>query len=76
MACPGGCVGGGGQILPSHLKIKKERAKGLLKIDLANKIRLAHQNPTLKVIYQNYLTDFSKIKSLCHTQYFKKQKEN
>ena len=76
MACPGGCVGGGGQILPSHLKIKKERAKGLLKIDLANKIRLAHQNPTLKAIYQNYLTDFSKIKSLCHTQYFKKQKEN
>ncbi|MDD5606592.1 MAG: [Fe-Fe] hydrogenase large subunit C-terminal domain-containing protein [Candidatus Pacebacteria bacterium] len=61
MACEGGCVGGGGQPLPSNKKIIKNRAKGILKIDRNKKIRLAHLNPVIKKYSQN--------KHLFHTKF-------
>lgn len=69
MACPGGCIGGGGQPLPSTPEIRQARADGLYQIDKEKKLRLAHENPTLKRIYQNFLTNEAIIKKICHTKY-------
>ncbi|MFH1255294.1 MAG: [FeFe] hydrogenase, group A [bacterium] len=44
MACPGGCVGGGGQPIPTTNEIIKKRIKALYKIDAKSEIRKAHEN--------------------------------
>ncbi len=69
MACPGGCIGGGGQPLPSTPQIRQARADGLYQIDKNKKLRLAHENPTLKKVYQQFLTNEEIIKKICHTKY-------
>ena len=78
MACPGGCIGGGGQPVPNDNEIKKQRAAGLYKIDVEKgeekETRLAHQNPTVKEIYRTYLTEKEKIRKICHTGYSQKKK--
>ena len=76
MACPGGCIGGGGQPLPTTPEIRKKRAEGLYKIDSSKELRLAHENPVLKEIYSTYLTDEKKVHKIFHTKYFKKLREN
>ncbi len=53
MACPGGCVGGGGQPMPTNKEIIKERMKGILEIDKKKKIRLSHLNPIIKKYNQD-----------------------
>lgn len=45
MACPGGCIGGGGQPIPTTAEIRKARVAALYKIDKFKKIRKAHDNP-------------------------------
>ena len=72
MACPGGCIGGGGQ--PYHngkISILKERSKGLYQIDKNKKLRKSYQNPYIKKLYQEYLGDVGseKAKELLHTSY-------
>lgn len=72
MACPGGCIGGGGQ--PYHngkISILKERSKGLYKIDKNKKLRKSYQNPYIKKLYQEYLGEVGseKAKELLHTSY-------
>lgn len=76
MACPGGCVGGGGQPLPVSQEIRKKRAGGLYKVDKENKIRLAHENPIINEVYNSYLTPEKEIHRILHTHYIKKQREN
>ena len=71
MACPGGCIGGGGQPLPSTPQIRQARADGLYQIDKNKKLRLAHENPTLKKVYQEFLTNEEIIKKICHAEYKK-----
>ena len=66
MACPGGCIGGGGQPKPIDNKIRELREKGLLGIDQGLKIRLAHENPLVKKLYQEFLVDEATIKKYCH----------
>jgi len=44
MACPGGCIGGGGQPIPTTETIRKKRIAALYKIDGKSKIRRAHEN--------------------------------
>ena len=44
MACPGGCIGGGGQPIPTTTEIRQERIKALYKIDKSKKVRKAHEN--------------------------------
>jgi len=51
MACPGGCIGGGGQPLPVSPQIRKERAESLYQIYKTKEIRFAHENPVLKEVY-------------------------
>lgn len=72
MACPGGCIGGGGQ--PYHngkISILKERSKGLYKIDENKKLRKSYQNPYIKELYKEYLREVGseKAKELLHTSY-------
>ncbi|MCL5010604.1 MAG: [FeFe] hydrogenase, group A [Patescibacteria group bacterium] len=69
MACPGGCIGGGGQPLSSTPQIRKARADGLYSIDAKMPLRLAHENPALKKIYQEFLTSEEIRKKICHTEY-------
>lgn len=75
MACPGGCVGGGGQPVPTDDFIRSKRAEGLYAIDKSKKIRKAHENPILKQVYKEYLIDKKVIHKICHTKYHKKGKE-
>jgi Iron only hydrogenase large subunit, C-terminal domain len=82
MACPGGCIGGGGQpypprgyeVLDDDLIIK--RAKALYKIDEAKKIRVSHDNPAVKKLYQEFLgSPGSEIAhQLLHTKYYPRVK--
>jgi iron only hydrogenase large subunit-like protein len=71
MACPGGCVGGGGQPKPASLKTINERRKALYQIDTQSKVRTAHENPVLQQVYQEFLgkVGSEKAKRYLHTNY-------
>ncbi len=76
MACEGGCVNGGGQIIqPAYVRnftdIRKERAKVLYSIDEASTIRRSHENPDIIELYENYLEKPGSHKAhhLLHTSY-------
>ncbi len=71
MACPHGCVGGGGQPIPADLEVKKKRAEGLAKIDQTNTIRKSHENVDVLRVYEEYLGEPLSGKShhLLHTSY-------
>jgi iron-only hydrogenase group A len=75
MACPGGCIGGGGQPIPSNNNIKKKRANVLYSIDSKSKKKLAEDNPLIKKIYTDYLNNEKIIKKICHTKYKKIKKQ-
>ncbi len=75
MACPGGCVGGGGQPVPVDSEIRARRAKGLYKVDQRKNIRLAHQNPIVQKVYKGFLNKKEKIHSVCHTKYSQNKKQ-
>jgi len=72
MACPGGCIGGGGQ--PYHhgnMEIIRKRAEGLYEIDRDKPIRKSHENPAIIELYEQYLQKPLGEKShhLLHTKY-------
>ena len=70
MACPRGCVGGGGQ--PSQGEMSKsQRKKGLYRIDRSTPLRVASHNPFIKEMYQRYLgtAGSEKAHHLLHTTY-------
>ncbi len=71
MACPGGCVGGGGQPYGVTDEIRRKRAAGLYQDDTAQKVRCSHENPMIKKIYADYLGEPLSHKSheLLHTGY-------
>lgn len=81
MACPGGCVNGGGQpIVPSRekmdLDIRVERAKALYSEDVNSKIRKSHENPDMDLLYSEFLEKpgSHKAHELLHTHYTKREK--
>ena len=45
MACPGGCVGGGGQPIHDGMELAKERGERLYDLDAASTLRFSHENP-------------------------------
>jgi NADH-quinone oxidoreductase subunit G/[NiFe] hydrogenase diaphorase moiety small subunit/NADP-reducing hydrogenase subunit HndD len=55
MACPGGCIGGGGQPKPTNLDIRKERAKLLYKEDMDLPKRKSHENLEVWDLYKQFL---------------------
>ena len=75
MACPGGCVNGGGQPRScDDSKIKEERADGLYKEDHDLPVRKSHMNPSIQKLYQEYLEypGSHKAHELLHTAYVNK----
>jgi NADP-reducing hydrogenase subunit HndD len=74
MACPGGCIGGGGQPIPSTPEVREKRAEALYKIDAEKRIRMAHENPAIKEVYGRYLTDKEIIHKILHTRYYRRKK--
>jgi iron only hydrogenase large subunit-like protein len=69
MACPGGCVGGGGQPLPTNKKIVKRRSESLYEIDRMKKIRRAHENPAVKKVYSEFFVNDEIRKKILHTYF-------
>jgi iron-only hydrogenase group A len=74
MACPGGCINGGGQPIPADQAAIKARTKALYDIDEKESIKTAHKNPMVMDLYQAFLKEpGSEIcKSLLHTEYHKR----
>ena len=75
MACPGGCVAGGGQPIPVNNEIRRLRAEALYKED-QGLIRKSHENPSITRIYQEFLKEPLGEKShhLLHTKYTERGK--
>jgi NADH-quinone oxidoreductase subunit G len=76
MACPGGCIGGGGQ--PYHFgnfDVLKKRMEGIYKEDKSKKYRKSHENPAIKKLYEEYLGEPNgeKAHELLHTHYVKRE---
>ena len=76
MACPGGCINGGGQPLQvsdvrNWVDFKEKRAKALYKGDMDKFIRKSHNNPAIKKLYKEYLGMAGGMKAhkLLHTHY-------
>jgi NADH-quinone oxidoreductase subunit G/NADP-reducing hydrogenase subunit HndD len=71
MACPGGCVGGGGQPIPVNNDIRTRRAQALYEEDCALPLRKSHDSPSIKKIYDEFLGKPLGEKShhLLHTKY-------
>jgi len=77
MACPGGCIGGGGQPYPPrNVKVLdpdllRRRASALYTIDRDKQIRRSHENPAVKTVYEEYLGEVGgeKAHALLHTHY-------
>ena len=55
MTCPGGCIAGGGQPLNTDIERIKARLKSVYDIDANKKLRLSHQNPDIKKLYEEFL---------------------
>ena len=57
MACPGGCLGGGGQPIPTTPGVREARARAIYEEDEGMPIRKSHENPVITKIYEEFLTD-------------------
>ncbi len=57
MACPGGCLGGGGQPIPTTLEIRKKRAQAIYAEDESLELRKSHNNPHVIQIYNEFFTE-------------------
>ena len=69
MACPGGCVGGGGQPFKDGLELAEDRSRQLYELDRNNEIRFSHENSAVQLTYQEYLGEpmSEKAHHLLHT---------
>jgi NADP-reducing hydrogenase subunit HndD len=78
MACPGGCIGGGGQPYHhGHVEILKKRAAAIYREDAGKPIRKSHENPYIVKLYDEFLGKPGSHKAhlLLHTHYFDKKKK-
>ena len=75
MACPGGCIGGGGQPIPTSLEIRQKRMAAIYSEDINMPIRKSHENPEVVAIYKEFLVSPNGHKSheLLHTHYVKRE---
>ncbi|HKJ41198.1 MAG TPA: NADH-dependent [FeFe] hydrogenase, group A6 [Sunxiuqinia sp.] len=76
MACPGGCLGGGGQPIPTNLEIRQKRADAIYAEDEGMPLRKSHENPEVLKIYQDFLGEPLGEKShhLLHTSYVQRHR--
>jgi len=57
MGCPGGCIGGGGQPIPTSPEIRAARARAIYAEDADCAIRKSHENPAVLTLYSDFFTD-------------------
>jgi len=57
MGCPGGCLGGGGQPIPTSPAIRQARAGAIYQEDSSYPIRKSHENPDVQKLYREFLTE-------------------
>ncbi|MGP3779062.1 NADH-dependent [FeFe] hydrogenase, group A6 [Halanaerobium saccharolyticum] len=71
MACPGGCMGGGGQPISCADNVLEKRQQAIYEIDKQKTLRKSHENPYIKKLYDNYLEKpgSEKAHRLLHTKY-------
>ncbi len=72
MTCPGGCIGGGGQPRFTTDDVRQARMKAIFKEDEGKTIRKSHDNPDIKKLYEEFLTDGPcghQSHKLLHTKY-------
>jgi iron only hydrogenase large subunit-like protein len=71
MACPGGCIGGGGQPIPTNAETREKRAASIYYEDDHKVIRKSHENPEIITIYADFFKKPLGEKShhLLHTHY-------
>ena len=71
MCCPGGCIGGGGQPIPTNLETRLARIKAIYETDAGMALRKSHENPAIKTLYEEFLVKPLGEKShhLLHTHY-------
>ena len=81
MACPGGCINGGGQPCQSdsvrnYVDLKTLRAKALYDADASMELRRSHESPVMDMLYKEYFETPGSEKShhLLHTSYVERQK--
>ena len=81
MACPGGCVNGGGQPIKTayvrnNSDYKAARIKGMYDTDKSMKLRKCHDNPVIKEVYDTYLgqPNSHKAHKILHTSYTERKK--
>ncbi len=76
MACPGGCIGGGGQPIGTNNEKRKARIKALYDLDKSLPLRKSHENPDIQTIYQEFFDHplSHKAHELLHTEYFPRPK--
>ena len=75
MACPGGCINGGGQpFLHGQTDLLEKRMKGLYQEDESKVMRMSHENPDIQKLYQEFLGEpgSEKAHHLLHTTYHQK----
>jgi NADH-quinone oxidoreductase subunit G/NADP-reducing hydrogenase subunit HndD len=74
MACPGGCIAGGGQRIGAGLEAIRNRMKSLYDIDEKASIKVSHKNPEIIELYNNFLGEPLGHKShdLLHTDYIER----
>jgi NADH-quinone oxidoreductase subunit G len=74
MACPGGCVGGGGQPYGNDIASRARRGLALYEEDCSLPVRKSHHNPEVQRIYEKYLgaPNSPLAHKLLHTNYFKR----
>lgn len=72
MACPGGCVGGGGQPIHDGQELYAERGEVLHAIDQHMDLRFSHENPSIQECYKTFLGEplSEKAEHLLHTDHF------
>ncbi|MCF7885958.1 MAG: [FeFe] hydrogenase, group A [Candidatus Marinimicrobia bacterium] len=72
MACPGGCLGGGGMPIPTNEEIRAARAKAIYAEDEASEVRKSYENPAIAKLYSEFFTEgpcSHKSHELLHTGY-------
>lgn len=71
MACPGGCIGGGGQPYGISNEVRRMRSEGLYQDDRDRALRFSHENPEIRQIYADFLGSplSERSESLLHTSY-------
>jgi len=76
MACPGGCIGGGGQPIPTNNEIRNKRIAAIYAEDLGLEKRKSHDNEEIKTLYKEFLIKPLGEKShhLLHTKYRKRNR--